>query len=122
MIVGCTSTSFVKTGKTYQPLSVNAEVKVFSAQKPENNTFEEIGIFTVAGGNLQMRIDLARKKAREVGGNGIIIGNEVQKSSTMNTTQYHTATTSSGGHINYSTTGTSTNTWSEQQFVIIKIQ
>ena len=120
-LTGCTSSSFVRTGNVFNPLPKGADVKIFATSKPENGSYQEIGILTVSGGDMEDRFEKAREKAREVGGNGIIVGQQVEKSSSMPVTQYHTATTSSGGMINYSTQGSQDSAWTEQQFTIIRL-
>ncbi|HNV46234.1 MAG TPA: hypothetical protein PLE73_03945 [Spirochaetota bacterium] len=70
-LASCISIDFVKTGKTYTALKPNADVIVFHRSAPTER-YEEIGILRIDGGSLSKRIEVAKKVARQNGGNGLV--------------------------------------------------
>lgn len=70
LIISCVS--FTQTGKIYPPLSETEVVTVFLTDKPKE--YIEIGIAEYnATGTLTYAVSKAKKKAREVGGNCLIL-------------------------------------------------
>lgn len=65
------STEFVVTNQTYPSLSADAQVQVYVEKLPQNYT--EIGLLLVKGAGLEDRLRTAKRKARESGGNGLIV-------------------------------------------------
>jgi hypothetical protein len=123
LFAGCLMNSdFVRTGKVYDALPDNAEVQVYEHQKPWK--FEEIGIVTIRGGELLMRIDEAKKIARSHGGNGVLIGSASIKNtrSSGRSSEYGAGISSDGSFMSYDNASSgATNEWVEQTFVIIRI-
>lgn len=70
-LVSCVSVDYVKTGKEYDPLPSDTEVKLLLASFPETR-FEEIGTVRVSGGSEEVQIDRAKQIARQKGGQGIM--------------------------------------------------
>jgi hypothetical protein len=118
VLSGCISVDFVQTGPTFPALAEGCPVQIYSTRTPEQ--YEEIGIAEIAAGTMSMQYEAVKKKACEVGANGIIPAGEKTQYSTTPTTQYHTATTNTGASMNYSTTNTQVNSYVVRKFILIR--
>lgn len=119
MASACIPVSYVQTGtKSYGPKPEGCPVQIYLSKTPEQ--YEELGLAETTGGDIEQRYEAVRKKACEVGGNGIIPKEENVSISSSPVTKYHTATTNSGGMMNYSTTSTQVSSVVTQKFIIIR--
>ncbi|MGA7127164.1 MAG: hypothetical protein WBZ19_12700 [Chthoniobacterales bacterium] len=81
-VSSCASTSVTKIKtETYAPLSEGAGVTVFSTESEVKQPFAVVGAISYDGPGNNLKIDLGaateplKEKAREVGGNAVIIDN-----------------------------------------------
>jgi hypothetical protein len=79
-VSSCASTSVTKVKtETYAPLREGAEVTVFPSQSEVKQPFALVGAISYDGPGNNLKIDLGaateplKEKAREIGGNGVII-------------------------------------------------
>lgn len=71
LIFSCVSVEYTKTGKEYEPLSADKEVKLLLSSLPRSK-YEEIGVVRIKGGSAEVQIKRAKQIARQKGGHGII--------------------------------------------------
>lgn len=120
-LAGCLSMipiSYVATGATtYAALADECPVRVYLTKAPEK--FEELGVAEVQANSLEWRVKAVKKKACEVGGNGIIGQGETTLVTSSTQTNHHTASTP-GGSVNYATTTPTVSTAVVQKFIIIR--
>lgn len=83
MLSSCISVKYVQTGKSYPPQPKGCDVRIFISQVPEK--YEELGIGEIAAGDIESQYKAIRKKACDVGANGVIPAGE--KTQYMATTQ-----------------------------------
>ena len=69
--ISCVSVEFVPTGMKYTPLPENSIVAVFMDGKPKQQ-YNVIGVARIQGGNMNDRIEEAKRVARKNGGDAII--------------------------------------------------
>ena len=113
---------FVRTADvSFKPLKKNQFVKIFIKKQP--NDFDEIGIIVVRGDNIETRYARAKEKARQVGGNALIVLAEKEKQSSYgsyrNKTGNFTDIKGRFYYYNELTPVTETNSYTEEKFLVI---
>ena len=120
VLSSCISVDYVQTGPSYPAQPENCDVRIYSTKTPEK--YEEIGIAEVAAGTMSMQYEAVKKKACEVGANGILPAGETTEYTSTPVTQNRMATTNTGATMNYQTTTTQVNSYTVRKFILIRTE
>lgn len=120
VLSSCISVDYVQTGPSYPAMAEGCPVQIYSTKTPDK--YEEIGIAEVAAGTMSMQYEAVKKKACEVGANGILPAGEKTEFTSTPVTQNHMATTNTGASMNYQTTTTQVQSYTVRKFILIRTE